>query len=55
MPTTLEEGETTQVIEVQRVDFCSDEPITNTVAVKADPGGCEFETTIEFQPSRRRI
>jgi hypothetical protein len=54
MPSTIEAGESTTVSQSQQVDYCADGPITTTLTAKADPGGCEAETTIEFQPSRRR-
>jgi hypothetical protein len=54
-PRTLEAGQAVVIFQQAMVDYCLTTPITTTVIVKADPGGCMDETTLEFLPSRRRV
>jgi hypothetical protein len=49
--TRLEAGQSSNVIQKQRVNYCKTGGLTATVMVKADPGQCEAQATHAFTPS----
>jgi hypothetical protein len=49
VPMQLEAGQSTTVIQAQRVNYCQTDYVTATVMAKANPGQCEAQASHAFK------